>query len=338
MRQIVDVAMECGISAIIAADVAAMQYACSQGVEVHLSTQLNIANVEALKFYAQFADVVVLARELNLDQVKHIYDAIQTEQIRGKNGELVRIEMFCHGALCMAVSGKCYLSLHEFNRSANRGSCMQVCRRAYTVLDKEGDVQLDVDNAYIMSPKDLKTIHFMNKMMDAGVRVFKIEGRARGAEYVKNVVTCYKEAIDAYLNGTFTEEKIEKWNESLSRVFNRGFWDGYYLGRRLGEWSSKYGSSATEKKVYIGKVTNYFKNIGVAECLMETYDLKVGEKILITGETTGAYEAIVDELRFDLNPVDEVKKGQLFSIKTSEVVRRNDKLYKLVPQKNENFS
>lgn len=338
MRQIVDVAKESGISAIIAADVAAMQYACSQGVEVHLSTQLNIANVEALKFYAQFADVVVLARELNLDQVKHIYDAIQTEQIRGKNGELVRIEMFCHGALCMAVSGKCYLSLHEFNRSANRGSCMQVCRRAYTVLDKEGDVQLDVDNAYIMSPKDLKTIHFMNKMMDAGVRVFKIEGRARGAEYVKNVVTCYKEAIDAYLNGTFTEEKIEKWNENLSRVFNRGFWDGYYLGRRLGEWSSKYGSSATEKKVYIGKVTNYFKNIGVAECLMETYDLKVGEKILITGETTGAYEAIVDELRFDLNPVDEVKKGQLFSIKTSEVVRRNDKLYKLVPQKNENFS
>ena len=338
MRQIVDVAKDAGVSAIIAADVAAMQYACSQGVEVHLSTQLNIANVEALKFYAQFADVVVLARELNLDQVKHIYDAIQTEQIRGKNGELVRIEMFCHGALCMAVSGKCYLSLHEFNRSANRGSCMQVCRRAYTVLDKEGDVQLDVDNAYIMSPKDLKTIHFMNKMMDAGVRVFKIEGRARGAEYVKNVVTCYKEAIDAYLNGTFTEDKIAKWDESLSRVFNRGFWDGYYLGRRLGEWSHRYGSSATEKKVYIGKITNYFKNIGVAECLMETYDLKVGEKILITGDTTGAYEAVVDELRFDLKPVDEVVKGQLFSIKTSELVRRGDKLYKLVPQKNENFS
>jgi putative protease len=338
MRQIVDVAKDAGISAIIAADVAAMQYACSQGVEVHLSTQLNIANVEALKFYAQFADVVVLARELNLDQVKHIYDAIQSEQIRGKNGELVRIEMFCHGALCMAMSGKCYLSLHEFNRSANRGSCMQVCRRAYTVLDKEGDVQLDVDNAYIMSPKDLKTIHFMNKMMDAGVRVFKIEGRARGAEYVKNVVTCYKEAIDAYLNGTFTEDKIAKWDESLSRVFNRGFWDGYYLGRRLGEWSHRYGSSATEKKVYIGKITNYFKNIGVAECLMETYDLKVGEKILITGDTTGAYEAVVDELRFDLKPVDEVVKGQLFSIKTSELVRRGDKLYKLVPQKNENFS
>ena len=338
MRQIVDVAKDAGISAIIAADVAAMQYACSQGVEVHLSTQLNIANVEALKFYAQFADVVVLARELNLDQVKHIYDAIQSEQIRGKNGELVRIEMFCHGALCMAVSGKCYLSLHEFNRSANRGSCMQVCRRAYTVLDKEGDVQLDVDNAYIMSPKDLKTIHFMNKMMDAGVRVFKIEGRARGAEYVKNVVTCYKEAIDAYLSCTFTEDKIEKWDESLSRVFNRGFWDGYYLGRRLGEWSHRYGSSATEKKVYIGKITNYFKNIGVAECLMETYDLKVGEKILITGDTTGAYEAVVDELRFDLKPVEEVVKGQLFSIKTSELVRRGDKLYKLVPQKNENFS
>ena len=338
MRQIVDVAKDAGVSAIIAADVAAMQYACSQGVEVHLSTQLNIANVEALKFYAQFADVVVLARELNLDQVKHIYDAIQSEQIRGKNGELVRIEMFCHGALCMAVSGKCYLSLHEFNRSANRGSCMQVCRRAYTVLDKEGDVQLDVDNAYIMSPKDLKTIHFMNKMMDAGVRVFKIEGRARGAEYVKNVVTCYKEAIDAYLNGTFTEDKIAKWDESLSRVFNRGFWDGYYLGRRLGEWSHRYGSSATEKKVYIGKITNYFKNIGVAECLMETYDLKVGEKILITGDTTGAYEAVVDELRFDLKPVEQVQKGQLFSIKTSELVRRGDKLYKLVPQKNENFS
>lgn len=338
MRQIVDVAKDAGVSAIIAADVAAMQYANSQGVEVHLSTQLNIANVEALKFYAQFADVVVLARELNLDQVKHIYDAIQSEQIKGKNGELVRIEMFCHGALCMAVSGKCYLSLHEFNRSANRGSCMQVCRRAYTVLDKEGDVQLDVDNAYIMSPKDLKTIHFMNKMMDAGVRVFKIEGRARGAEYVKNVVTCYKEAIDAYLNGTFTEEKIAQWDEKLSRVFNRGFWDGYYLGRRLGEWSHRYGSSATEKKVYIGKITNYFKNIGVAECLMETYDLKVGEKILITGDTTGAYEAVVEELRFDLKPVEQVQKGQLFSIKTTELVRRGDKLYKLVPEKNENFS
>ena len=338
MRTIVDAAKEAGISAVIAADVAVMSYCNEVGQEVHLSTQLNISNAEALKFYARFADVVVLARELNLKQVREIYDVIQKEQIKGPKGELIRIEMFCHGALCMAVSGKCYLSLHEFNRSANRGSCMQVCRRAYTVLDKEGDVQLDVDNAYIMSPKDLKTIHFMNKMMDAGVRVFKIEGRARGAEYVKNVVTCYKEAIDAYLNGTFTEDKIEKWDESLSRVFNRGFWDGYYLGRRLGEWSHRYGSSATEKKVYIGKITNYFKNIGVAECLMETYDLKVGEKILITGDTTGAYEAVVDELRFDLKPVDEVVKGQLFSIKTTELVRRGDKLYKLVPQKNENFS
>ena len=338
MREIVDNAKEAGVSAIIAADVAVMQYAISQGVEVHLSTQLNISNIEALRFYAQFADVVVLARELNMDQVAEIHRRIVEENIVGRNGELIRIEMFCHGALCMAVSGKCYLSLHELNASANRGACMQVCRRAYRVHDEDSDIELTVDNKYIMSPKDLKTIHFMNKMMDSGVRVFKIEGRARGAEYVKNGVTCYKEAIDAYLNGTFTDDKIEKWDESLSRVFNRGFWDGYYLGRRLGEWSHRYGSSATEKKVYIGKITNYFKNIGVAECLMETYDLKVGEKILITGDTTGAYEAVVDELRFDLKPVEQVQKGQLFSIKTTELVRRGDKLYKLVPQKNENFS
>jgi putative protease len=270
MRAIVDTAKEAGVSAIIAADVAAMQYACSQGVEVHLSTQLNIANVEALKFYAQFADVVVLARELNMDQVAKIYQAIQEENICGKNGKKVRIEMFCHGALCMAVSGKCYLSLHEFNRSANRGSCMQVCRRAYTVLDKEGDVQLDDDNAYIMSPKDLKTIHFINKMMQSGVRVFKIEGRARGAEYVKHVVSAYRQAIDSCLDGTFSEEKIAAWDDSLSRVFNRGFWNGYYLGQRLGEWSPRYGSSAIEKKMYIGKITNYFKKIGVAECILET--------------------------------------------------------------------
>lgn len=330
MRAIVDTAKDAGVSAIIAADVAAMQYACSQGVEVHLSTQLNIANVEALKFYAQFADVVVLARELNMDQVAKIFQAIQEENICGRNGKKVRIEMFCHGALCMAVSGKCYLSLHEFNRSANRGSCMQVCRRAYTVLDKEGDVELDVDNAYIMSPKDLKTIHFINKMMQSGVRVFKIEGRARGAEYVKHVVSAYRQAIDSCLDGTFSEEKIAAWDDSLSRVFNRGFWNGYYLGQRLGEWSPRYGSSAVEKKMYIGKITNYFKKIGVAECILETQNLKIGDKILVTGETTGAYEATIDELRLDLKPVDEVNKGDVFSIKTTEVLRRNDKLFKIV--------
>ena len=331
MREIVDNAKEAGVSAIIAADVAVMQYAISQGVEVHLSTQLNISNVEALRFYAQFADVVVLARELNMDQVAEIHRRIVEENIVGRNGELIRIEMFCHGALCMAVSGKCYLSLHELNSSANRGACMQVCRRAYRVHDEDSDIELTVDNKYIMSPKDLKTIHFMNKMMDSGVRVFKIEGRARGAEYVKAVVSCYNEAIEAHLTNTFTDEKVADWDVRLSKVFNRGFWDGYYLGQRLGEWSHNYGSKATHKKVYIGKCTNFFQKIGVAEFLLEAQTLSVGDEILVTGETTGAYEDVVEEVRVDLKPVETVEKGTYFSIKTKDVVRRNDKLFKIVP-------
>ena len=331
MREIVDNAKEAGVSAIIAADVAVMQYAISQGVEVHLSTQLNISNIEALRFYAQFADVVVLARELNMDQVAEIHRRIVEENIVGRNGELIRIEMFCHGALCMAVSGKCYLSLHELNASANRGACMQVCRRAYRVHDEDSDIELTVDNKYIMSPKDLKTIHFMNKMMDSGVRVFKIEGRARGAEYVKAVVSCYNEAIEAHLNDTFTDEKVADWDVRLSKVFNRGFWDGYYLGQRLGEWSHNYGSKATHKKVYIGKCTNFFQKIGVAEFLLEAQSLSVGDEILVTGETTGAYEDVVEEVRVDLKPVETVEKGTYFSIKTKDVVRRNDKLFKIVP-------
>ena len=331
MREIVDNAKEAGVSAIIAADVAVMQYAVSQGVEVHLSTQLNISNVEALRFYAQFADVVVLARELNMDQVAEIHRRIVEEKIVGRNGELIRIEMFCHGALCMAVSGKCYLSLHELNSSANRGACMQVCRRAYRVHDEDSDIELTVDNKYIMSPKDLKTIHFMNKMIDSGVRVFKIEGRARGPEYVKAVVSCYNEAIMAHLNNDFTDEKVADWDVRLSKVFNRGFWDGYYLGQRLGEWSHNYGSKATHKKVYIGKCTNFFQKIGVAEFLLEAQTLSVGDEILVTGETTGAYEDVVEEVRVDLKPVETVEKGTYFSIKTKDVVRRNDKLFKIVP-------
>ena len=326
-----DNAKEAGVSAIIASDVAVMQYAVSKGVKVHLSTQLNISNVEALKFYAQFAEVVVLARELNMSQVADIYKQIVEQNITGRSGEQIRIEMFCHGALCMAVSGKCYLSLHELNASANRGACMQVCRRAYRVHDVESDIELEVDNKYIMSPKDLKTIHFMNKMMDAGVRVFKIEGRARGPEYVKTVVSCYREAIETYLDGTYSQEKIDNWNTRLAKVFNRGFWDGYYLGQRLGEWSAAYGSKATHKKVYVGKCTNYFQKIGVAEFLIEAQDLNLHDEILVTGETTGAYEDVVDEVRVDLLPVDHVEKGTYCSIKTKEVVRRNDKLYKIVP-------
>lgn len=332
MRQIVDIARKVGVSAIIASDVAVMQYAVSQNVEVHLSTQLNIANIEALCFYAQFADVVVLARELNLEQVAAIHDTIVKEHICGRNGDLIRIEMFCHGALCMAVSGKCYLSLHELNASANRGACMQICRRGYTVKDNDLDIELNIDNQYIMSPKDLKTIHFLNKMLDLGVRVLKIEGRARGAEYVKTVVECYKEAIESYLEGSFNEKKIAEWDNRLAKVFNRGFWDGYYLGQRLGEWSSNYGSQATEKKVYVAKCTNYFKKIGVAEFLLEAQDLHVGDKILVIGETTGVYEDIIKELRVDMNSVESVGKGTLFSIKTNEIIRRNDKLFKLQPR------
>lgn len=329
MRTIVDAAHAAGISAIIAADVAVMTYACSIGQEVHLSTQLNISNVEALRFYAQFADVVVLARELNLEQVAEIHKAIVDENICGPSGQPVRIEMFCHGALCMAVSGKCYLSLHQMNHSANRGACMQVCRRSYIVRDKETDAELEIDNQYIMSPKDLKTIHFLNKMMDAGVRVFKIEGRARGPEYVRTVVECYQEAIQAYMEGTFTDEKVEDWNRRLATVFNRGFWDGYYLGQRLGEWTHHYGSAATERKIYVGKGVKYFPNIGVAEFLVEAAELNVGDKLLVTGPTTGALFLTADEMRVDLKPVNTVHKGEHFSIKCDRI-RPSDKLYKLV--------
>ena len=329
MRTIIDAAKNAGVSAIIAADVAAMSYANSIGQEVHLSTQLNISNAEALKFYARFADVVVLARELNLTQVHEIYRQIVEQHITGPKGELIRIEMFAHGALCMAVSGKCYLSLHEMNASANRGACMQICRRAYTVKDRDSDIELDIENQYIMSPKDLKTIHFMNKMMDAGVRVFKIEGRARGPEYVRIVTECYKEAVRAYCDGTFSEAKIAVWDERLRSVFNRGFWDGYYLGQRLGEWSSKYGSGATKKKVYVAKGIKYFDKLGVAEFEMESGMLQVGDEILITGPTTGALMQTIDEIRVALKPVQKTVKGERFSIRTDTKIRPSDRLYKM---------
>ena len=341
MRTIVDAAHEAGISAVIAADVAVLEYCNRIGQEVHLSTQLNISNAEALKFYARFADVVVLARELNLKQVAAIYKTIQEEQICGPKGELIRIEMFCHGALCMAVSGKCYLSLHELGASANRGACMQVCRRGYDVKrdeeptyllnDKESTIELEVDNKYVMSPKDLKTIRFMDEMMEAGVRVFKIEGRARGPEYVKTVVECYREAIDSYLDGTLTEEKKDEWDERLRTVFNRGFWNGYYLGQRLGEWTRHYGSNATERKIYAGKGIRYFSNIGVAEFLVEAAELHVGDKLLITGHTTGAMYVTLDEARVNLKPVDTIKKGAHVSFKVPDRIRPNDKLYIMRP-------
>ena len=330
MRAILTAARRAGISAVIAADVAVMDYARRIGQEVHLSTQLNISNVEALKFYARYADVVVLARELDLQQVAAIHRHIREENICGPGGKPVRIEMFCHGALCMAISGKCYLSLHETGHSANRGACMQVCRRAYTVRDKETDIELEVGNPYIMSPKDLKTIHFMNKMIDAGVRVFKIEGRARGPEYVRTVVECYKQAIHACLDGTFTPERIAGWDERLKAVFNRGFWNGYYLGQRLGEWSRNYGSEATERKVYAGKGIRYFNNIGVAEFLLEAAELSVGDKLLITGPTTGALFATLDEARVDLKPVQTVRKGERFSMKLDNRIRPSDKLFKII--------
>ncbi|MDR1679186.1 MAG: U32 family peptidase [Prevotellaceae bacterium] len=330
MREIVDTARESGVSAIIAADVAVMSYARQAGVEVHLSTQLNIANTEALKFYAQFADVVVLARELNLDQTAEIYRHIVEENITGPKGELIRIEMFCHGALCMAVSGKCYLSLHENNHSANRGACMQICRRGYTVYENGSDEALEIDSEYIMSPKDLKTIHFINKMLDAGVRVFKIEGRARGAEYVNTVVSCYREAVEACLDNSFSEEKIADWDSRLARVFNRGFWNGYYLGQRLGEWSHRYGSQATVKKVYAGKCTNYFSRLGVAEFLIESGEIGEGDEFVITGASTGAVEGKIENLHVDGKPAERAQKGDFISIAVSEKIRRNDKLFKWV--------
>ena len=330
MHRIVDAAKESGISAVIAADVAVLQYCNKIGVEVHLSTQLNISNSEALKFYAQFADVVVLARELNLEQVEEIHRIIVEENICGPKGELIRIEMFCHGALCMAISGKCYLSLHQLGRSANRGECMQVCRRGYIVKDRESDIELEVDNKYIMSPKDLKTIGFMDRMIKAGVRVFKIEGRARGPEYVSTVVSCYKEALEECLNGTFNDDSRKKWDERLSTVFNRGFWDGYYLGQKLGEWSNIYGSQATERKVYIGRGVKYFSKLGVGEFYIEAGELNVGDKLLVTGPTTGAMYLDLEEARVDLGAVDVVPKGVYVSFKVPGKVRPADKLYKIV--------
>lgn len=335
MRMIVDAAKAARITAVIASDVAVMTYCNKVGVEVHLSTQLNISNVEALKFYAQFADVVVLARELNMDQVAAIYKQIQDQQIKGPKGELVRIEMFCHGALCMAVSGKCYMSLHDANRSANRGGCVQICRRSYTVTDNETGTELEIDNKYIMSPKDLKTVRFIDRMMKSGVRVFKIEGRARGPEYVYTVVSCYKEAIRSVLDGTFTEEKKDLWDERLATVFNRGFWDGYYQGQALGEWNKHYGSAATEKKVLIGKVLKYFSKLGVAEIAVEAAPFSQGDKLLITGNTTGVMYLDADEIRYELHPVEQAQQGWRVSIPVSGKVRPNDKLFKLVKQAHE---
>ena len=318
MHRIVDAAKEAKVSAVIAADVAVIMYCRSIGVEVHLSTQLNITNIDSLKFYAQYADVVVLARELNMEQVSEIHRRIIEDDVRGPNGELIRIEMFCHGALCMAA------------HSANRGDCRQLCRRSYIVTDKETGTELEIDNQYIMSPKDLKTLRFIDKMMDAGVRVFKIEGRARGPEYVYKVVTCYKEAIQSVLDGTFTEEKKDKWDEELSKVFNRGFWDGYYQGQKLGEWNKNYGSAATEKKVLVGKVVKYFSKIGVAEIAVTASEIEKGEHLLITGPTTGVMYLDANEIRYDLNPVEKVEKGWNVSIPVTDKVRPNDKVFKLV--------
>ncbi len=347
MHEIIDAAKEAGISAVIASDVSVMTYCRKVGQEVHLSTQLNISNIEALRFYAQFADVVVLARELRIDQVKAIHEQAVKENICGPSGNPIRIEMFCHGALCMAISGKCYLSLHNAGRSANRGECVQICRRKYDVTDAETGNELLVDNKYIMSPKDLKTIRFIDKMMDAGVRVFKIEGRARGPEYVDTVVRCYREAINAVLHDQeaatvsgnslpekFTEAAKDAWDEQLSRVFNRGFWDGYYQGQTLGEWNDSYGSKATEKKVYCAKTIKYFSKIGVAEFQVEAHEIKVGDKLLITGPTTGAMYLDCNEIRFDLKPVQTAKKGWRISIAVPDKVRPSDKLFILEPVKN----
>lgn len=327
MRTIIRRAQESGISAIIASDMAAILYAREIGQEVHISTQVNVSNIEAVKFYAQFADVMVLARELNMEQVTEISRAIEAGDICGPHGDRIRLEMFCHGALCMAVSGKCYMSLHEMNSSANRGACNQICRRAYTVTDRETGEQLDIENKYIMSPKDLKTIHFLNKMVDAGVRVFKIEGRARGPEYVAETVACYSEALQAIADGTYSPDMVPEWDRRLAKTFNRGFWDGYYMGQRLGEWSAKYGSSATRVKRYAAKTIRYFSKLGVGEFMMESGELKTGDEVVLTGPTTGALIFKVDELRYDLHPVDKVRKGDLFSMPVPEKVRPSDKLY-----------
>ena len=350
MREIVDAAKEAGISAIIASDVAVMTYARRVGVEVHLSTQLNISNTEALRFYAQFADVVVLARELNLDQVRQIHDAIRHEHICGPGGQPVRIEMFCHGALCMAVSGKCYMSLDAANRSANRGECIQVCRRSYTATDNETGYQLEIDNKYIMSPKDLKTIRFIDRMMAAGVRVFKIEGRARGPEYVRTVVECYRQAIDTLTPAidnddaaaadaarTTFRQHLDEWDARLATVFNRGFWDGYYLGQRMGEWNDNYGSNATERKVYVGRGRKYYSRLGLGEFRIEAAELHVGDKFLVTGPTTGAVYGVIHEMHDDSNaPVDVARQGSNVSFSVEAKVRPSDKLFRIEPALSQN--
>ncbi len=330
MKEIIDLAKENGISAVIASDISVIQYLSSKNIPVHISTQVNVTNIEAVKFYAKFADVMVLARELNLEQVKFIAESIKKENITGPSGNLIKIELFVHGALCMAVSGKCYLSLHEYNFSANRGKCLQTCRKSYVLTEKETGNELEVDNEYIMSPKDLSTIGFLNKILDAGVNILKIEGRARPAEYVKLVTSCYKEAIKSIENNTYTKEKIENWKEELSTVFNRGFWNGYYLGQKLGEWSNEYGSKATTRKQYIGKGQNYFSKIKVAEFLLQAGSLSVGDEILITGPTTGVIKIRVKEIRVDLIAVQTAKKGETISIPIEYIVRRSDKLYKVI--------
>ena len=330
MHEIVDAAHEAGITAIIASDVAVMTYCREVGQEVHLSTQLNISNIEALRFYAQFADVAVLARELNIDQVADICRGIEEQDICGPSGQRIRIEMFCHGALCMAISGKCYMSLHAANRSANRGECIQVCRRSYTATDNETGYQLEIDNKYIMSPKDLKTVRFIDRLMKAGVRVFKIEGRARGPEYVYTVVKCYKEAIRSVLDGTFTAEKKDDWDERLARVFNRGFWDGYYQGQLMGEWNKEYGSCATERKVYIGKGVKYFSRLGVAEFTVEANTFRLGDKLLVTGPTTGVMYLTATEIHDnDGHPVEKAPQGQRVAIPVSGKIRPSDKLFRI---------
>ncbi|MBN2614555.1 MAG: U32 family peptidase [Bacteroidales bacterium] len=331
MRDIVDAAKANDITAVIASDQSVIQYAHSKGVEIHMSTQANICNIEAVKFYSHFADVMVTARELRIDQVKAITEAIKEQDIRGPKGEPIQIEIFAHGALCMAVSGKCYLSLDNLNSSANRGACLQPCRRKYTVKDTESDLELEVDGKYIMSPKDLNTIAILDKILDAGVRVLKLEGRGRSPEYVQRIARVYREAVNAVFDGTYTRENIDRWNEILAGVYNRGFWEGYYMGQKTGEWTEEYGNQATERKMYIGKITNYFSNIGVAELKIETNNLKKGDHIMVIGSTTGVYEDTVAEVRLELEPVEEVKKGSVCSVPVKEVVRRNDKVYKVIP-------
>ncbi|MDX9848317.1 MAG: peptidase U32 family protein [Tenuifilaceae bacterium] len=331
MRSTIEAAARAGVSAIIASDQSAISYAREQGVEIHLSTQLNISNTESLKFYSQWADVAVLARELTLDQVAVIARNIEEQNIVGPSGQKVQLEIFAHGALCMAVSGKCYMSLHQANSSANRGACLQICRRSYTVTDNETGDQLEIDNEYIMSPKDLCTIGFLNKIIASGVRVLKLEGRARSPEYVKTITQCYREAVDSIADGTYNQQKIDGWMERLSMVFNRGFWNGYYLGQRLGEWSHHYGSVATERKIYVGKITNFFSNLGVAELKVEATEFYNNDKVLIIGPTTGVVELVAEDIRVDDKSVEQCSKGKRCSFVTPEIVRRNDKLYRVVP-------